>query len=425
MTERMSERLFPKIKEQIKFMSALEDLKSHHDISEHEISQTTLVVPHSSTAVRYPPFLMSALEKEDPQLKAPTKNKFKNALIQALFDHLSQKTMYPSHTQYVDLMRSVLMSFPFLREKYGSGFDALLESLRNKFKKERKPLVHLDEVARMKEKYSSSIAGCKRASTNDEEPVCSKTKMPASDNFEDDGEDEHSIAQHVKCMQMESRKLRPNLDLIRQRLKRTKKYRAEYISQHSTKEVLCQFPCLRRPIFLLEEMNNSTHIDIDKCVLSNLRKLSPQLVEKAPNTDLKQMLKRTLALCETEVERNGQMVNAAILLLPSLFKEKESALYVINQDPPHPTPAIVLKDCENGNPLTSGSISIRMDGEDMVEDDGGIDISLAVSLLYSMYQIYNVAYPKYLRKTMAFLEAFVFKRSGPVPICVKRVYNSL
>lgn len=66
---------------------------SQHDISEHEISQTTPVVLHSSTAVRYPPFLMSALEKEDPQLKAPTKNKFKNSLIQALFDHLSQKTM--------------------------------------------------------------------------------------------------------------------------------------------------------------------------------------------------------------------------------------------------------------------------------------------------------------------------------------------
>ncbi|KAL0992918.1 hypothetical protein UPYG_G00100940 [Umbra pygmaea] len=94
-------------------------------------------------------------------------------------------------------------------------------------------------------------------------------------------------------------------------------------------------------------------------------------------------------------------------------------------DPPYPTPAIVLKDCENGNPLAGGSVSIRMDGEDMVEEDGGIDVSLAVSLLYSMFQIYNVAYPKCLRKTMAFLEAFVFKRSGPIPICVKRVYNSL
>lgn len=56
---------------------------------------------------------------------------------------------------------------------------------------------------------------------------------------------------------------------------------------------------------LLEEMKNSTHTDIDKCVLTNLRKLSDQIVEKAPNTDFKQMLKLTLASCETEVERNG------------------------------------------------------------------------------------------------------------------------
>lgn len=66
---------------------------SHHDLTEHVISHTTPVVLHSNTEVRYPTFLMSALEKQDPQLKSPTKNKFKNALIQALFDHLSQTTM--------------------------------------------------------------------------------------------------------------------------------------------------------------------------------------------------------------------------------------------------------------------------------------------------------------------------------------------
>jgi len=78
---------------------------------------------------------------------------------------------------------------------------------------------------------------------------------------------------------------------------------------------------------------------------------------------------------------------------------------LFSQDPPHTTPAIVLKDCENGNPLASGSVSIKMDGELKMR---GVDVSLGVSLLYSMYQIYNVAYPKCLRKTISFLEAFVF-----------------
>lgn len=187
MTERMSERLFPKMKEQIHFMSAVEELKFHGS-TEHT-SQTTQAVPHSSmatpvvpqssTAIRYPPFLLRAFEKEDALLKAPTKNKIKNALIQALFDHLSQTTMYPSHAHYADLMRNLLMSFPFLREKYGSGYDALLDSLRNKFKKERKPLVHLDVVAKMKEKFSTSNRSCKRASKNDDGHVCRKAKMGA------------------------------------------------------------------------------------------------------------------------------------------------------------------------------------------------------------------------------------------------------
>lgn len=119
------------------------------------------------------------------------------------------------------------------------------------------------------------------------------------------------------------------------------------------------------------------------------------------------------------------MINAAILLLPLFFKEEESALYVINQDPVYPTPTIVMVDCKDGNPLSSDSVSIKMDGEDMVEDDGGIDISLAISLLYALYQIYNIAYPKGVRKTVSFLEAFIFKRKVPVSISVQRLFNSL
>ena len=46
----------------------------------------------------------------------------------------------------------------------------MLESLRNKFKKERRPLVNLEEVSKMKEKYSARHSGRKRGVETEE--VC-------------------------------------------------------------------------------------------------------------------------------------------------------------------------------------------------------------------------------------------------------------
>lgn len=62
-------------------------------------------------------------------------------------------------------------------------------------------------------------------------------------------------------------------------------------------------------------MSNTTNVDVDKCVITNLRKLSPQLLEKAPNTAMKQMLKLELDACKTEVERNGVYLSAEFVSL--------------------------------------------------------------------------------------------------------------
>ncbi|KAL2089234.1 hypothetical protein ACEWY4_016133 [Coilia grayii] len=325
MTERMSERMFPKIKDQVQFMAAVDKLKLE-DSHDTEVRKETPVTPVSSDVI-LPPFLKSALSSQDPQLKSPGKNKLKNALIQALFDNLSQKTMYPSHNDYVLTLRSTLIRFPFLREKYGSGYDALLESLKNKFKKERKPLINLEEVSKMKEKYS-----------------------------------------------------------------------------------------------LLGEMKRIHQIDIDKAILTKMGELAPKLIEKAPKGALKDICLQTLQLCEDEQEKKAQMVNAAIVLLPSVFKENASFLFVNDQEPISPTPTIVVT---GSNPLSSTEVAVKMDGCNMILDDGSIDISLALAVFFCLFHVYDVQYPKPLRKTMAFLEAFVFEMKSAVPLTVQKLVSSL
>ncbi|KAK9521455.1 hypothetical protein VZT92_021259 [Zoarces viviparus] len=317
----MSERIFPKMKDQVMFLSALAQLKVGE--SKAPLSQKAPAAqPMIICQVRFPPTVLTALTNKDAALKSHAKNRIKTMLIQALFDHLSQDTMYPSHIQYVDLLKSVLLNFPFLKESYGSGYDALHESLRNKFKKERKPLVNVDEIDKMRQKYSAPNTGRKRSS--DVQPCVLLKKNKQTDAM-DAGEDERSLK--------------------------------------------------RIPLLLY----------------SNL----------------------------------GQLVNAAILLLPSVFKENSSQLFAIDKEPLSPTPTIVLSSSD-GKPLSdSTEVFIAVDGQKMMVDNEDADISLAMGVVLALYHVFDLAYPCQLKKTFSFLEAFILKLDKRVPVAVQRVANAL
>ena len=68
-----------------------------------------------------------------------------------------------------------------------------------------------------------------------------------------------------------------------------------------------------------------------------------------------------------------------------------------------------------------------MDGIQVVNDDASIDLPYALGVLFSLYYVYGVAYPKNISRTLQFLERFVFKinTKSAIPITVRRVYNSL
>ena len=66
----------------------------------------------------------------------------------------------------------------------------------------------------------------------------------------DEGEDNRSITQHVTAMKVEFKKMRHNLETIRHHLQTTLKYRTKYIQDHTTAEVLVEFPCLSIPFIV-------------------------------------------------------------------------------------------------------------------------------------------------------------------------------
>ena len=49
--------------------------------------------------VQFPPAVLTALNNKDPALKSHSRNRLKNMLIQALFDYLSDNTMYVDNVE--------------------------------------------------------------------------------------------------------------------------------------------------------------------------------------------------------------------------------------------------------------------------------------------------------------------------------------
>ena len=82
----------------------------------------------------------------------------------------------------------------------------------------------------------------------------------------DVGEDERSIASHVRALTEEVEKTRPNMEMLQQKMTKTLTYRKKFIQDHTTREVMEEFPCLRIPkmvrIYTVIVFFTSVHVQI-------------------------------------------------------------------------------------------------------------------------------------------------------------------
>jgi hypothetical protein len=71
-------------------------------------------------------------------------------------------------------------------------------------------------------------------------------------------------------------------------------------------------------------------------------------------------------------------------------------------------------------------MGIVMDGQNVVDGEPAVDISLATAYLMAVYFLYAIQYPSKLKNTLLFYERFVFGLSRvKVPVTVQRAYNLL
>ncbi|KAG0435201.1 hypothetical protein HPB47_018624 [Ixodes persulcatus] len=140
--------------------------------------------------------------------------------------------------------------------------DTIRQCVQNKLKKERRPLVSVQEVADYREKFGTKGRGRKRSTDLDIVGPCAKARRRGFVDTEK-CEDAESVRRHVLLMKEESTKVPLNVDLLQDRMMRTFQSRQELIlSEAGVRTVLQEFPAVRIPGMLLQDVKLSFGKDI-------------------------------------------------------------------------------------------------------------------------------------------------------------------
>ncbi|XP_026114886.1 sterile alpha motif domain-containing protein 3-like isoform X2 [Carassius auratus] len=451
LTERMVERLFPVMKHQVTFMKELNKLKNletevpqisctRQEPCENEGSFVAQPWPAVYNLPVFPPELQAALQRKDPGFKKKDKSHIRALLIQVLFDSITKHTWYPNHKMYGDVLGSLITRFPFLKDGSSSGYDTLLECLRNKFKKERIPLVSSSIVLQMKEKYGikRKCAGQTDSEELGQQQESAKCRREPLDilAFKDSacsqeivldlevmGEDETSFREHINAITLELRKSNPSYSEVKNRMKRTLFKRVQLMDRPAA-EVMEQFPFLGVPQLMLHEMTMRFGTDLAKNLETSLNEMAPNIIRSAKEGSQKKLYANLIGLAEETTE--GLVRNAALILLPALFKENASFLYCVDSEPKGATPTIVFNG--SPDPLKAESVSIIMDNVNIIRE-ADIDMTQAVECLFAVYFLFNVQYPVDIKHTMTFIQKYMLKlrqeHGKRTPIPVLKMYSQL
>uniref|UniRef100_A0AAV2KFF3 Sterile alpha motif domain-containing protein 3-like n=1 Tax=Knipowitschia caucasica TaxID=637954 RepID=A0AAV2KFF3_KNICA len=208
-----------------------------------------------------------------PEYDQPTGERIVRVLHEALLGY----TMYPTNAEYVQVVKALILKYPFLADKGGNGYNTWHQSLKRKFKLERAPLIHENEVKKSKEKF-----GRKRTRELTE---CDRPSRRASSEFPSvSGEDASSIEQHVRVLHVQYEKVNPDASLVEDRMQRTFSWRRkEIIGGMTVVDVLKKYPFLRSPRELCTEMDRMHPVNTILCQRwrQNLTKIVPKVIELA------------------------------------------------------------------------------------------------------------------------------------------------
>ncbi|KAJ4934753.1 hypothetical protein JOQ06_007535 [Pogonophryne albipinna] len=348
----------------------------------------------------------------------------RHRIIRVLHEAIIEYTMYPTNTEYVQVVQALIMKYPFLKDLGGNGYHTWHQSLKRKFKAERAPLIHEDEVKRSKEKFGHKRA---RESTKAERSCCrSVSGVPAVI-----GEDASSIERHVHVLQMQYEKMNPDTSVVKDRMQLTFSWRRKEIADGMTVEdVLKKYPFLRTPSGLCNEVDRIQPSAVNLCRRwkEGFTGIVPKVVKLAHG---KSPLAKIYSEAREEMlaeDLPDVDFRAALILLPHIFKEKADQFITLGQhDAPSPYPTVQLVDTDWKMAFTRKvPVLVKLDSVDLCRGAGVED---GVISAFCAYFVFNLAYPPYMKNTLTFLQRTILDITEvgekPLPVTVTRMINLL
>ncbi|KAG9273319.1 sterile alpha motif domain-containing protein 3-like isoform X1 [Astyanax mexicanus] len=340
---------------------------------------------------------------------------------------MAQYTLYPSNCDYVNVAKALILKFPFLRDVEGNGYHTWHMSLKRKFKSERAPLVSDEEVKRFKERFGHGVKRHKPAET-----TCQRIDSPSVQQPDVVGEDSISVDAHVKILQEQYQRTQPDNAVVNERMTRTFHWRRREITHGMmTAQAIEKYPFLRTATGLCQEVGRIHKVtDLNLRFRENFSEMVPSLLKllRGKSTIEKAYAdSRGEALVEDTI---GMDFKAALILLPTVFKEKlENYISLGKEEPATPYPIVQLLDscdwkkvfCERRNAAV-----VKMEGLEICRT---VSVEDAILAAFCAYFTFNLAYPPHIRNTLTFIQRHVLKVSEagdkPLPTALTRIINLL
>ncbi|CAF1656252.1 unnamed protein product [Rotaria magnacalcarata] len=232
-----------------------------------------------------------------------------------------------------------------------------IESLKAKFKRERRPLQQISEqVQKMKVRYGN---GNGRPMKRTDNVIAPRRELAVQFwNKIDMNDDPEDANQNIQFMKSELANQVINFDNVKVSWKKTLVHRRNFIQNHTTKEVLEEYPGYTNGLLIFDEVQYVCNIDIE----TNFKRILPKLLDSIPD--------------------NSGFVNdlPAVRLIKLLSKHfTDSWQHVISsKEPLSPSPTIQI---------TTDKFIIFLDYE-VITETSSIDQALCIIIcLYVIFEL--------------------------------------
>ncbi|CAF4855866.1 unnamed protein product [Rotaria socialis] len=288
-------------------------------------------------------------------------------VLDAIFPDVTTKysLLYPDTHEYRSMAIAILEKLNIKNDN--DALNDWTESLKSKFKRERRPLQQMsEEVLKRKLKFGNSTG--RPVKQNDNVIAARREVQVEFWNKADANDDPQDFDEHIQFMKNELAKENFDLDSVKVSWKKTLVARRSYVQNHTTKEVLQEYPGYRNASLIFDEIQYLCNVDIE----ANLGSMLPKLLNDMPDS----------------FGFVNDLPTARLIKLSSRCFTDSWQYVLTYKEPPSPRPTIQV---------TTDKFVIYLD-YDAITETTSIDQALCIIIaLYVIFELKPAALTKQLR----------------------------